>query len=291
LTTLPFRTPDGARDPDPGGPPGALAPSSTTAILALAAVGARPARLSHLIDTIASQSARVFRGSALVALGSDDALRVRRGEGVLADCEGEMLSMTGSLAGAAAAGMRPRMVSSLEDDPTPFAELEWANGPALAFPLTAESHAAGAVVVVRAAGEAPFTTAEADAAAVVGAVAGAFLASAGRFAEERERPRSTPGAAAEAGAPGAVQGAADDVLPMASLARALRHEINNSVGVVDAALQLLAREAAPLERGTHYELIDTGLDRLRGLVARLTRLEGDEQAKAYVRDDGALGIR
>jgi signal transduction histidine kinase len=404
MNTPPERSPTGDRRPDPSISSGASALDATSAIQALAASGARPARLSHLIETIASQAARVFRGSAFVALAAgDDGLRVRRGEGVLADCEGETFPMTGSLAGAAASAARPRMVGALAADPEQFAEGAWADGPALAFPLTAESHAEGAVVVVRAPGEPAFTTADADAAALVGAVAGAFLVSAMRFADLRQRPRaalgSTPeddlasaalrAAAATAfsvspatgilrwcsnaaevlGVPeselgatlkewgenlegGAetiatmIQGATEPLslhlvhrggdgratllllrtnpsrgangtspqvvctlqvsgrepvaeagagagtaLPMASMARALRHEINNSVGVIEAALQLLSREAAPMERATHFELINTGADRLRGLVSRLTRLEGDEGARPYVRDDGALGIR
>jgi hypothetical protein len=411
MPTDPGSTPPGAGPHHPDDPSGVPAtPELWSAIESLSAAGARPARLSHLLATLSAQAARVFRASALVALpDAGGALVVRRGEGVLADCEGEALPGDGSLAGAAAAAVRPRLSAALAADPARPAEAAWAAGPALAFPLPAESVAEGVVVVVRAPGEPPFTPADAAAAALLGGVVGAFLAAGRRYGEARKRPAAARAAArpaapdplveaalrvaeatafavdpvsgalrwsanapdvlgvpeAELGAtleawgahleggaetvarmirdtaeplslhlvhrggdgratllllrthpapgvngaapqlvctlqvsgrePGAGTsagaGAGEGVLPMPSVARALRHEINNSLGVIEAALQLVSREAAPMERATHYELINTGADRLRGLVSRLAQLERDEGASAYVRDDGALGIR
>jgi hypothetical protein len=309
----PGSAPPGAGPPHPERPSGvATTPELWSALESLSAAGARPARLSHLLATISAQAARAFRASALVALpDAGGALVVRRGEGVLADCEGESLPPQGSLAGAAVAGVLPRLSAALAADPARPAEAAWAAGPALAFPLASESVAEGVVVVVRAPGEPPFTPADAEAAALLGGVAGAFLAAGRRYAEARNRPAAARPAArtaapdpiveaalgAEATCNGREPGATvsapagEAALPMPSVARALRHEINNSLGVIEAALQLVSREAAPMDRATHYELINTGADRLRGLVSRLAQLERDEGASAYVREDGALGIR
>jgi signal transduction histidine kinase len=278
----------------PSGGAHASHPDLLTSIRRVAACAARPAERTALYHTIVQQASALASADAALALVEpNELLQVRCGLGALAWLEGEFLPGRASFVGEAVQARAPRDAVRLSSHPDAYPlEQELGAGPALAVPLLLADAAQGALLLLRPAGERPFTQEEAAEIATLADVAAALVA--GTVAYDQRRGSRAAAAQAQKPAPQkvAVLPPAPAGLTAAELIRALRHEINNPLAVVRAHSQLLERDAAVQEAQpllSSVQQIAEAARRLGELTARLAAAEVHPD-HAYVTADGGLGV-
>jgi len=257
------------------------APASLAAFLAeLASVLARPAERSRGLARLCAALGEVGDAAALLCTAGDDGvLHCGVGTGELAGLEGDLVPLEGTLEGEALRAGEARTTANLRTDPRAFMAFHrnLPNTPAAALPLLCDGRAEGVALLARHARAPEFAAEE----LATLATAAALVAGALRNFAELERLRASR-ALVEAWR--AAQ-ARDGELSK-SLLRAVRHELNTPVAVIQGHLQLCG-SADPAEwkvpPGELWEAIRTEAGRLEALSRLLHTL--DENGTPVMLDD------
>jgi hypothetical protein len=223
---------------------------------------ARPAeRKRNLCRLVEALGVLADASAALCMPGQDGLLQYEAGWGGLAQLEGDLVPVDGTLEGEAFESGQPRTSPNLRADPRAYLPIQRSlpNAPALAVPVLQPTERAGVVLFAKHRRDAEFgapTIATLQLAATL--VAGVL-----KGAEQHERARASR-AVVEAwrSAQGRDSTAAKEVI------RAVRHELNTPVAVILGNLQLCA-SADPKE----WKLPAAEfLQAIRGGAARLEEL-------------------
>jgi len=201
------------------------------------------------------------------------------GTGELAGLEGDVVPLEGTLEGEAFASGQARTTANLRVDPRAFLAFHRGlpNTPAAALPLLCDGRPEGVALLARRAQGAGFAAEELETLAIAaGLVAGAL-----RNLAELERLRASRAVVEAWRAAQARDGAVAK-----GLIRAVRHELNTPVAVIQGHLQLCG-SADPAEwkvpAGELWEAIRTEAGRLEDLSRLLHTL--DENGTSVVLDD------
>jgi signal transduction histidine kinase len=256
-------------------------PAPLAAFLAeLASVLARPAERSRGLARLCAALGEMGGAAALLCTARPDGvLHCEVGTGELAGLEGDVVPLEGTLEGEAFRAGEPRTTANLRTDPRAFLAVNRGlpNTPAAALPLLCDGHAEGVVLLARHPRGPEFGQEEIETLGIAAALAAGALRS---FAE-LERLRASR-AVVEAWRS---TGARDAALSR-SLLRAVRHELNTPVAVIQGHLQLCG-SADPTEwkvpAGELWEAIRTEAGRLEELSRLLHTL--DENGTPVLLDD------
>ena len=256
-------------------------PAPLAAFLAeLASVLARPAERSRGLARLCAALGEMVGAAALLCTARPDGvLHCEVGTGELAGLEGDVVPLEGTLEGEAFLAGAARTTANLRADPRAFLAVHRAlpNAPAAALPLLCDGRAEGVALLARHARGPEFGHEEIETLAI----AAALVAGALRNFAELERLRASR-AVVEAWR----STQARDAALSKSLLRAVRHELNTPVAVIQGHLQLCG-SADPAEwkvpAGELWEAIRTEAGRLEDLSRLLHTL--DENGTPVVLDD------
>ena len=256
-------------------------PAPLAAFLAeLASVLSRPAERSRGLARLCAALGEMGGAAALLCTARPDGvLHCDVGTGELAGLEGDVVPLDGTLEGEAFRAGEARTTANLRVDPRAFLAFHRGlpNTPAAVLPLLCDGRPEGVALLARRAQGAEFAAEELETLAIAaGLVAGAL-----RNFAELERLRASRAVVEAWRSTQARDGAVAK-----SLIRAVRHELNTPVAVIQGHLQLCG-SADPSEwkvpAGELWEAIRTEAGRLEELSRLLHTL--DENGTPVMLDD------
>lgn len=244
----------------------------------LSSVLARPTERAAGLARLCAALGALADADALLCLAqADDVLRCETGTGGLAALEGDVLPLEGSLEGDAFRAGTALTTPNLRADARAWLAVarDLPNTPAVAIPLLAEGGAEGVALLARRSREPEFSDAEVDGIRLAATLVAAAL----RNFAQVERVRASR---AVVEAMRSARGRDGELTR--SLLRAVRHELNTPVAVIQGNLQLCP-SADPAEwkvpASELWQAVRAEAERLEALSRRLRALEEDGEPVVF----------
>jgi signal transduction histidine kinase len=235
---------------------------------------ARPAERKRNLVRLAEALAALGDASlALYTTGHDGLLQCEVGTGVLAQLEGDLVPIEGTIEGEAYQSGQPRSTANLRADPRAYLPIQRAlpNAPALAVPLVQPSERAGVVLLAKHRRDAEFGAQAMATLQLAATLAAGVL----RSLDAHERARASR-AVIEAWRSAQTR----DSAAAKGILRAVRHELNTPVAVILGNLQLCA-SADPREWklpvAEFWQAVRGGAARLEDLSRLLRTLDESDE--------------